>query len=290
MSPVAENSALTRNLFIELREYIFEKRRLYFKDAARVLFENRLRERLEALRMADFESYLRHLQGDPDGPEELSRLLDLVGASEPESARGLSQMDVLRSRILPALIEMKRAEGDNGLSIWSLAADNGQEAYTLGMVVREVLGKEISRWDVRVHAVCADPEKLEQARRARYKDPALRHTPDEYRTRHFRREKTSFVVKEDVRDIVRFALFDPENRSKWETPPEADVVFARDFLCRFGEERRMDLLQAIHASMRPAAFLFIAPNESLGDTGGLFTAVYCPNAVAYKALKQATDM
>ncbi len=277
-----EDATLERGLFGRLRDYIFAQRRLYFRNAARPVFEKKLPERLSALGIWSFEDYLHFLTHDPNGAEELGRLLDSLAESEEEFFRGGAQMDVLRFRILPSLVSRKHAEGNRSLVLWSLSADRGQEAYTLGIVVREALGKEISRWDARVCAMCSSEEKLQHARQARYKDISLRNTPGEVRTRHFKREKTFFIVKNEVRDIVEFTLSEFEHPGASGLPPEADVVFARHFLSRFEADRRKTLLHALHANMRPGGLLFVAHNETLSGSGGLFTAAYYPRAVAYR--------
>lgn len=282
MTAATENTTLDRNIFTLLREHIFEQRRLYFNDAARPMLEARLRERLAALQIGAFAEYLQYLRRHPEGSDELCRLLDLIARSDDEFFKGKPQIDALRSRILPSLISKKRSQGDYDLVIWSLSADGGQEAYTLGIILREALGDEIGRWNARVHAVSSNPEKLEQARQARYKELSLRNAPGEYRSRHFQRDKTSFIVKNEVKEIVNIEFVPSDSLTDQPLPPKADIVFARDFLSRFDAHKRAELLRAIHANMKPDALLFLGANECLGDSDSLFTAAYYPNAVIYK--------
>lgn len=282
MPAATENATLDRNTFTLLREHIFEQRRLYFPDTARPAMEARLRERLAALQIGAFEEYLQYIRRHPEGPEELRRLLDLIAFSDDDFFRGKPQLDILRSRILPSVISRKGSQEDRSLVIWSLAADGGQEAYALGMILRESLGDEIGRWSARVHAVSSHPERSEQARQARYRELSLRNAPGEFRARHFQRDKTSFIVKSEVRELVNIEFVESESLAGQTLPPEADIVFARDFLSRFDAPKRAELLRAIHANMKPGAILFLGPNECLGDSDGLFTAAYYPNAIVYK--------
>lgn len=173
--------------------------------------------------------------------------------------------------------------GERRVAIVSMSGDDGEEAYALAMALRETLGEEIGEWDARVYCACHTAEQMEQARAGRYRSLSLRNTPDEFEARHFNREKTSFIVKNDVRSVVELSLFEPDRPEEWKFPADADVVFARAYLSCRGEERA-GLVRAIHARMRPGGYLFISPNESLGDCEGLFNAVYYPKAVAYRRI------
>ena len=68
----------------------------------------------------------------------------------------------LRDDVLPGLLAAKAA--DEPVRVWSAGCASGQEAYTLAMVLAELLGVDAYRERVKIYATDIDEDALSQAR------------------------------------------------------------------------------------------------------------------------------
>jgi chemotaxis protein methyltransferase CheR len=63
-----------------------------------------------------------------------------------------------------------------------------------------------------------------------------------------------------------------------------DIVFCRNVLIYFNAELKRQILQKIHASLRPQGLLFLGSSEGLAGAGDLFEMVRCEPGILYKAI------
>ena len=79
--------------------------------------------------------------------------------------------ETLREQLLPQLIADARERGE--LRIWSAGCATGEEAYSLAMVLADLLDDELDTLPVRIFATDVAADALELARRGIYPASAL---------------------------------------------------------------------------------------------------------------------
>ncbi len=88
---------------------------------------------------------------------------EAMTVNETSFYRDVKTFDLLRTKILPELIERKRTE--RRLRIWSAASSTGQEAYSVGMLLLEHL-PETAYWDIQILGTDISQRVVEYAKRA----------------------------------------------------------------------------------------------------------------------------
>jgi len=129
----------------------------------------RLQRRMAATRtgtLADYRAYLH------DHPEEYQRLISSFLIKVTEFFRDPALFSYLREQALPPLIDAARGRG-NELRLWSAGCATGEEAYSLAILVAEVLGADLDRFTVRIFATDLDATAIDFARRGVYPASAL---------------------------------------------------------------------------------------------------------------------
>src|ERR1700733_7264094 len=121
--------------FLRLRDLIYEASGLYFDQNSRSSLERRLRSRVNALHLQDFEQYYLYLQFDRERQKELQDALDSVAIHETYFFREQRALRAFSDEILPELAERNRQE--KVLRVWSAGCSTGEEAYTLAILVME---------------------------------------------------------------------------------------------------------------------------------------------------------
>ena len=79
---------------------------------------------------------------------------------------------VLAEHVLPALVAERRAAGELRLTIWSAGCAEGQEPFSLAMVLDRLL-PDLAAWEVTILGTDINEDALEAARAGVYSDWAF---------------------------------------------------------------------------------------------------------------------
>lgn len=269
--------------FERLRSLIAGCSGLKYGDNKRYLLESRLQQRLQARGLDDFGKYLAFLEHDPRRQEELTFLFNQITTNETSFFRNGPQISSFQHRALPVLVAARRASGQRRLRLWSAGCSSGEEAYTIAIVVAEVLGGELPAWKVEVIGNDISEEMLEKARAGEYGEYAMRSTPLAVRDRYFSRTPSgNWLVNPAIRKLVRFGFLNLSDGAAMAEVPPVDVVFCRNVLIYFDPDTRQRIAAAIEAALNPGGWLFVGNGESLANLGLKLEVVQLRGAVGYR--------
>ena len=225
----------------------------------------RLKRRMVATDTATIEDYALYLD---DHPEELSQLVNTLLIKVTQFFRNPELFAHLREEVLPGLIEEAR-KGDRQLRIWSAGCATGEEAYTLAIMLSELLGSEAALADVRIFATDVDREAVDFARRGVYPAGALAGVSEEQRERYFIEEDGHYEVKKPVRGMIVFGQHDLARRSPF---PRIDLVMSRNVLIYFTSELQRRALELFAFSLRNGGYLVLGKAETAASLAEFFTS------------------
>ena len=159
--------------FGALLEFLKRSRGFDFSGYKRASLARRFRRRMETIGIAGFGDYVDYLEVHPDEYEQLFNTL-LINVTE--FFRDPPAWEHLRTaEALPEILEAKR-DGDP-IRIWSAGCASGHEAYTVAMILAELLGVDAFRERVKIYATDVDEEALEAARHAIYTPKEIEQRP-----------------------------------------------------------------------------------------------------------------
>jgi chemotaxis protein methyltransferase CheR len=278
----AGQSLMTDEAFRLLRDFIYEHSGIFFSDNKKPQLENRLGLRLKANNLPDFDKYYYLLKYDPQASREIRALFDSVTTNETSFFRSPPQIQAFQEKALPEILERKAGNGEKILRLWSAGCSTGDEPYTLGMVVKEVLGAEAAGWEVKIFGSDISEKALKSARTALYNDYTLRSVPPGIKQKYFIEEGSQFRVCDDVRMLVdlQYLNFNDEKRVK--LMREFDVIFCRNVLIYFDDAARKRFVSQLYDNLNPGGYLFIGHSESLHNVSRAFKLVHFPGALGYK--------
>ncbi len=145
LTVIPELSKETFNLF---KEFIYKKTGIHMREGKQFLVSNRLRKRLLALDMVNYEDYYRYLTETKEGKYELPLFIDAISTNETYFYREDNHFKALQKVILPELFKK-----ESRLRIWSAGCSTGEEPYTIRMVIYETAGKY---WNGYVEIIATD--------------------------------------------------------------------------------------------------------------------------------------
>ncbi|HEX5699670.1 MAG TPA: CheR family methyltransferase [Rubrobacter sp.] len=253
-------------------EELHRNRGVDFRSYKRPTILRRLSRRMVATNCESLVEYSRYLE---EHPEEYGRLIGAFLIKVTEFFRDPELFDYLKEEVLPALIEEARAE-ENQLRIWSAGCATGEEAYSLAILLSEVLGREAGLFNARIYATDIDEDAVRFARRGVYPPSALGGLSEDQIGRYFVDEDGSYQVKKHIRGMIVFGEHDLAQRSPF---PHVDLVVSRNVLIYFSDELQRRTLQLFAYSLRNGGFLVLGKAESPSHLADLFAPVDRHNKV-----------
>lgn len=207
------------------------------------------------------------------------RVVTAMTESETSFFRDVEPFVALHHEVLPRLVSARGQE--RSLTIWCGAASNGQEPYSIAMLLRDKF-PQLQDWRIRIIASDVSPDAVARARMGRYSQfDVNRGLPSSYLVRFFRQVGGEWEVDESVRAMVEFVEINLHG--DWPALPPCDVVFLRNVLTYFDGGARSRVLARVRALLRPDGYLFLGSQETARPEDEPFaceplgrTAVYRP--------------
>ena len=252
--------------FENLLQYLRINRGFDFTGYKRSTLMRRVIKEMETLNIDSFVNYQDYLEVHPD---EFKNLFNTILINVTAFFRDTSAWDYLAKEIIPDIIKNKQK--DEQLRFWSAGCASGQEAYTLAMVVAEILGVEEFRKRVKIYATDVDDEALTQARQASYSVKNIIEVPLELRDKYFDLVNKNYVFRQDLRRCVIFGRHDllqdaPISR--------LDLLICRNTLMYFNSETQGKIISRFHFALNDHGYLFLGKAEMLVMHSNLFIPIY----------------
>lgn len=261
---------------LRLREVLRKTAGLVFEDDMLFVVERKLRDRVAALAMEDFETYVGLLEsGTPDGRREIDEALDLVTTHETYFFREEYQLAAFEEHILPVVAQSARRR----LSILSAGCSTGEEAVTIAIAVHRSLGQQA---EVRVLGVDVSRRCVQTARKAVYAKSAFRGRPELAGPPWFEEVQGGFRPIERIRASCTFTQGNLLEEGRLTLGTRFDVVFCRNVLIYLDPESRKHVIATLFDRLVPGGYLLLGHSESLLHTESPFESVNAGDAIVYR--------
>ena len=169
--------------------------------------------------------------------------------------------------ILDILLNDKNP-GDS-IRIWSVGCATGEEPYSVGILLHELLGKSISQYHLQIFASDIDEKALNFGRKGIYSKESLENMAPDLVKRYFEpRGEHHYEIVKEIKQHTLFTRHDISN-----DPPfvKLDLITCRNLLIYFNNDLQKQSFQIFHYSLRPKGLLFLGKSESVSVAADLFT-------------------
>ncbi|MDB5963752.1 MAG: signal transduction histidine kinase with CheB and CheR, partial [Polaromonas sp.] len=242
-----------------------------FKHYKRATVLRRIERRLQVRGMRDLPSYRDFLREHPD---EAKPLLQDMLISVTNFFRDRDAFDALEREVLPALFDGRPAE--EAIRVWVAACATGEEAYSVGMLLRERADAVSHGPDFQVFATDIDERAVGVARTALYPESIMADVAPAHLRQYFQKEQDHFRVVKGVREKVLFA-----HHNLLRDPPfsRLDLICCRNLLIYLDREAQASILEMFRFALKPGGYLFLGTSESADAAPTLFTVVDKKNRI-----------
>jgi chemotaxis methyl-accepting protein methylase len=178
-----------------------------------------------------------------------------------------------------ALSEIVRRASGAPHTVWSAGCGNGQEPYSLAMLIDET-----GRHNWKVVATDVSFRALARTEIARYSDGELRGLSPERQRRYLTPVPGGYEIAQFIRRYVHITHHNLARADTASLMPRSDVVFCRNVLMYFGREETEACIQRIADRVAPGGYLFLGHSDSPGRMTGFFEPMRVADALCYRRL------
>jgi chemotaxis protein methyltransferase CheR len=205
-------------------------------------------------------------------------VVESLAITETSFFRDLLPFEALRTAVLPDLLGRRAPE--RSLSVWSAACSNGQEPYSLAMLLREHFPQLLS-WDVKLLATDLSRFSIERARAGVYSQIEVnRGLPAALLVQYFRRDNVEWRIREDLRRAVQFRELNLA--MPWPPLPAMDLILVRNVLLYFDQDTRNHVIRNLARALKPDGYLLLGGGETTITIGEAFEPVPFGRTMFYR--------
>jgi len=125
-----------------LIQVISEQTGLNIREQDRDKFIETVSARIRFLKLSSSEEYYHFFKKDNKSKIEWQEITKCLTTGETYFFRDRGQFSLLKFSILPELIELRK--GRRALRIWSAGCSTGEEAYSIAILIRELMQNQLN--------------------------------------------------------------------------------------------------------------------------------------------------
>lgn len=225
--------------------------------------KRRIIRRMILHKMDNFKQYAAYAKHHIN---EINQLYQDFLINVTEFFRDKEATDYLRKVILPKLVKDKMPS--DAIRIWVPACSTGQEAYSLAILMMEVLGEKATNNTVQIFATDLSESAINKARLGIYSKDEVAGLDPKVLNSFFTKLDGSYRIIKSIRDLCVFA-----NHNVTKDPPfsKVDLVSCCNLLIYLENALQKKIINTFHYALNPYGYLVLGKSETIGTSITLFT-------------------
>jgi chemotaxis protein methyltransferase CheR len=272
---------LTKENFVTLRDFIYEKTGIYFAENKMYLLESRLTNRLNELGFSGYEDYYYFLKfGGDKAKSETLNLFDSVTTNETSFFRNPPQLDAFKLIVQKEYLNCKPLSGP--LRIWSAACSTGEEPYTLAIMLLEMMDKLKRNISFTIYGTDISQKVMDSAKKGIFNTYSVRNMDETIRNKYFVPEGSNYKLNENVKKYVKIDFMNLMDANSYRAYRQMDMIFCRNVLIYFDDKMKKKVIDNMYECLKTPGFLTIGHAESLHNISRAFKPLVFPGTITYQ--------
>jgi chemotaxis protein methyltransferase CheR len=173
---------------------------------------------------------------------------------------------ILNEMVLPQLIRQKKTSKNKELRIWSAACAEGQEAYTIAMLLEKHFSSKADAVSYRIFATDANPVQIIAARKGFFHEKSLENLPLKMVTDWFDKKDGGYKINDTLKEKIHFSVFDLLD-PVLTSPPSSifgdfDLIICANLLFYYKSKYRKNIMQKIKYALSFNGLLVTGQTET----------------------------
>ena len=234
----------------------------------------RIQRRMQVLQIESVDDYLILLQ---DNQSEVDTLFNELLINVTSFFRDKEAFEVLGKEILKPLVQYYKP--NQKIRIWVPGCSTGEEAYSIAIMLRELIDKQKQHIEVQIIATDLDSNALNIARRGNYSATIAEHISTKRLEKFFVKKNGRYSIRKELREMCLFSV-----HNLIVDPPfsQIDLISCRNVLIYMGAHLQKKLFPVFHYALRANGYLFLGTSESLTSHKELFKTINSKHRIAQR--------
>lgn len=237
-----------------------------FTQYKKTTIARRIERRMQVLQIASEAEYSSLLQRSA---VECQLLFNELLINVTQFFRDPEAFDVMRDEILGPMLDGEATDAE--FRVWIAGCASGEEAYSVAIVLHELLQSRQSLRKVQLFATDLDAEAIKVARAGLYPATIAQDMSADRLKRYFTAVEGGYRVRKEIREMIVFAV---QNVIKDPPFTRLDLLCCRNLMIYLGAALQNRLIPTFHYSLKPQGVLFLSPSESIGSYATLFNTLH----------------
>jgi two-component system CheB/CheR fusion protein len=225
----------------------------------------RIIRRMLLFKLDTLKEYAVYLRQHPD---EVSHLYQDLLINVTTFFRDPDSLEYLKKTLLPGILKTKNET--NPLRIWVPACSTGEEAYSLAIILMEILGERYTSVPIQIFATDLSELAIAKARLGLYSRHDLVNVSPKRLQLFFTKIDGSYRISKAIRDIVVFA---PHNVFKDPPFSRLDLVSCCNIMIYLDTILQKKIIATFHYALNNKGYLILGKSETIGASAQLFTQI-----------------
>jgi len=221
----------------------------------------RIERRMALNSLGNLGEYYEYLL---ERPAEVSELYKELLINVTCFFRDPQSMEVVRNNYLPEILEK---DTQRELRFWVAGCSTGEEAYTLGILIREEMEKKGVHRDIKIFATDLDKDAILTASAGIYPESIAADVPPELLKKYFYQREGGYHVARQIREMVVFAQ---HNLVKDAPFTNIDLISCRNLLIYLQPVLQETAMSMFNFALSHHGILFLGSSETVGKNGEWF--------------------
>lgn len=262
----------------------------------------KIQVRMHALKLATPEQYYQHLVSPVDAGKvgciqahhEWQQFIQLLTTGESYFFRDRGQFRLLQQQILPELIRERSRYATihhtkPTLRLWSAGCSTGEEAYSLAIVVHQLI-PDLASWNLLILGTDLNADAIAKARKGIYNSWSFRTLDQETQTKYFRAHRNEWKLDEQICKLVTFHPGNLVNDNFLASPinlSNIDLIICRNVFIYFTSEMIAKVLKKLSGALSLNGYLMTGHAELHSQTVEHFQTKNFPESFIYQRCDHA---
>ncbi len=218
--------------------------------------------------------------------EEAEALMTSLSVTYSDFFRNNLSFALLEQVVLPSIIDKRVSENHPEIRIWSAGCAAGQEAWSVAMLLNEILTMRGSSMPFRIFATDISESELAKAKLGSYSAYAVGNVRKRHLEQYFTKTGDCYTVIPELKQHVAFSQYDLLDNTTI-TPPSSifgdfDLVLCNNVMLYYRLEMQYVILNKLRIGMLPSGYLVTdeTARRTVEGAGGF--RVMAPPAMIYR--------
>lgn len=225
----------------------------------------RIERRMVVSKSPTMEHFATLLESNPNEAELLMKDI-LIGVTR--FFRDGDFFEKLKETALTAILH--NGDDSEPIRIWSAGCSTGEEAYSIAILLKELMEETGRKREVKIFATDIDTQAIEKASKGVFPESISEDISPERLAKYFAEKNDQYHISKEIRKMIIFA---PHNM--FADPPfgKLDLICCRNVLIYFQSVLQKGVFAIFHTALKNGGYLFLGKSETASEYSTVFKPV-----------------